>query len=294
MAFFNALRDVPITRKSEFTIRGVEPHFRSPGHYDAAWTEFRRTQEADKNSVWVSCGDLTDDDRPSTRERRKAMFADRTEAYTQEDKDYIKGLRQQMDIKIGRIADSCAGMVAGDHYRLFANGTNSVELICKWYGIPYLGERMGPVRLTFFRADEKKKGQRLSASGASLQYNMIVRHGRGGGTTNGADVNALERQNKEFDADLFMGGHTHKANAHPRAILRPNQAFNGWKERTIWYVRVGALLRGFMPGKELYPEKKEYGPLLVGWGECTLTIGRPVAANRNLEIMKSVGKTVVL
>ena len=51
------------------------------------------------------------------------------------------------------------------------------------------------------------------------EYNLFLRHGRGGGATMGAAVNNLEKQERIIDADIYVSGHIHTQVAFPKDIF---------------------------------------------------------------------------
>jgi len=259
-------RIIPISQgNTVFRIRQI-----SDTHQDAEFfradllREFIKEQSRDKNSVWIHTGDLPDADRPSTRMMKRLMYADRTEAFEQEDKKNIAWLERSIIPAYQKITESCLGILDGDHYLVFANGTTSGQYISKRLRVPYLGERSAFVNLSFMSQ---------SMTGG-LQYVIHARHGKGSAPTGGGDMNALVRQEVGYQADLHLGGHSHKENCHPVRVDYVNSA-GAIRSKIAWYMRGGSFLDGFPQSpKKTYAYRKEYSPLPCGWGEVELTIGR--------------------
>ena len=259
----------------------TDAHYFSEGHDKVLHKRFVSKVARDPDARWIDTGDLTDDDRPSTRERRTVMYLDRAEARVLEDNDHRNRLDKTVIPKLRPIADKCLGLLAGDHFRIYANGDNSAQYIARELKVPYLGERMA------FASLRVSTVQRPSSV---YIYNILARHGKGGPSTSSGDVAGLVRQNTNWDADLYLGGHTHKENAHPEPFLGVNGKRGGFNRRTRWYIRGGSFLCGFAVGtKQHYPEKNEYGPLCLGWGELHLQFGRPAWNDKNLAVVHSMG-----
>lgn len=270
----------------EFTIIPIELHYsnrtKSNGFCRKTWTKLLRRIERDPKCLVVFCGDTIDADRPSLRDRKSVMYADRMGALEEEDLDHQRGLREGLIKDLKRIKGKIIGMLDGDHFRQYANNTTSTWYIANQLGIPktYLGQRMGWVRLNF---------NREKATGSSCNFDILVRHGVGGTGAFGNDVNTLIRQSNGFIADLHLGGHTHKS----WFIKVPHLYLGKYeiKEKLVAYARAGSLLRGFMFGHTTYAEIAEYNPLSIGCPEIKVKVGRKEANNLNLQVVDIKGLT---
>jgi hypothetical protein len=165
----------------------------------------------------------------------------------------------------------------------------------KRLGIPnaYLGERMGWIRFTMKRCHSRySPGKTKSGStahtwaGGACNFDVFVRHGKGGVGTFGTDVNALVKQSVGFDADLYVGGHTHR-----QWFVKVPHLYCGRfdvKQRFVGYARAGSLLRGFLYGEPTYAEISEYNPLSIGWPEVYVYFSRNAGKNLNISDMKGL------
>ena len=262
---FATRRVIPIScGNTSFRIRQIsDTHQDADGFRADLFKKFVDIQSKDKNSVWIHTGDWPDSDRPSTRQMKKIMYADRTEAFEQEDKRNIAWLERSIIPAYQKIASSCLGVLDGDHFMVFSNGTTSGQYMAKRLKVPYLGERSAFVVLAFQSKDN-----------TGMQYIIHARHGKGGGGSQGGDVNGLVKQEVGHIADLHLGGHTHKANCHAARVKYVN-LHCAIKDKIVWYMRGGSFLDGFPTNaSKSYAYKKEYSPLPCGWGEVELNIGR--------------------
>jgi len=261
---------------TKYTIRHItDTHHGSPAFASNLFNMFVATQLKDKNSVWIHTGDVSDPDRRSRREMEASISANRkSEVITQSEKNRL-WVEKHVIPKYKKIAGSCLGFLAGDHYMLI-DGKPCTEYICKRLGVPYLGERSSFVNIIF----------NCKSVNCVLQYVIHARHGKGGGGTMGGDINAMVKGDVGHIADLHLGGHTHKENCHPARVkyvsIRGNE-----KNKIIWYVRGGS----FLDGPE-YAKKAEYSPLPCGWAEIELHMSRDGAigsgaASQQLHVVTS-------
>lgn len=266
-----------------YVIIPIEVHWsrrtRSNGFCRATWLRLLQRVEKDPFCFVVIVGDLIDADRPTTRERRLLMGLGRHEVLEEDDMNHMDELDRHLIPDLQRIKDKIIGAVDGDHFRVYANGKTSTQYIMEKLGVPkaYLGERMGWIRLLFKRHEN------------TLAFDIFVRHGKGSATTFGTDVNALVRQSVGFDAQLYVGGHTHR-----QWFVKVPYIYCGKydiKQRFVGYARAGSLLRGFLYGESTYAEAAEYNPLSIGWPEVYLYINGGRNANRNLEVRDMKGLT---
>ena len=271
--------------KETITIIPLEVHYsrrkKSNGFCRETW--FRALQRIKKDPLCyvVFVGDMLDADRPSLRSRKAQIYAepDRRAALSEDDLDHQRGLREGIIEDLKPIKHKILGMVDGDHYRLYENGTTSTWYIANQLKIPktYLGERMGWIRLTI---------KWEASTTQTTAFDIFVRHGKGSATTFGMDVNALVRQSTGFDAQLHLAGHTHKSwfVKIPWVYLGKYEI----RQRFVGYARAGSLLRGFMFGETTYPELAEYSPLSIGWPEIYIYTSRNREDNARQLFVKDI------
>lgn len=93
------------------------------------------------------------------------------------------------------------GIIDGNHeeriYRAVGDSPNAA--VAEALGVPYAPAAL----LVVYHVGDQ-------------EYNLYVRHGRGGGATMGAAVNRLEKQERIIDADVYVSGHTHTQVAFPK------------------------------------------------------------------------------
>lgn len=249
------------------------------------WDEWRRVKDIIKNdpdAYTIVLGDLTDDDRPSTRSMRRQMYSDRIEAFQEEDSQH----RNHMDdiiipeikpiLKPGR----CLGILDGDHFREYSNRITSVQYACMALKIPYLGDGQARINLQFCAKDE-----------VCYSFRIHAQHGVAGTGRPGNGVNKLEDVANQWEGmDAFMRGHNHKGFIYPISKYYEDRQ-GELKKRDIWLINTPAFRTGIMDGCTDYAEQKVYGatptkfPILKIRTACTAAAGRNFVLSSSGELI---------
>lgn len=193
---------IDLKKDREFNIFPLgDIHFGSLAFDEFLWNKFLKVFKEIKNPLVIVTGDIIDNDRPSTRDRRKTTFLDRIEAYKQEDEDIFETLWAKYFSRLEFLnKDNCLGMLDGDHYRVFSNGVTSTELLCGKLGVPYLGNGQALIKVVFYDGSKKRS------------INIHARHGIGYQSTTGGKLNANKKFADTWEGiDLFVKGHSHSA-----------------------------------------------------------------------------------
>lgn len=164
------------------------------------------------------------------------------------------------------VAHKILGLVRGNHYWEYVDGTNSEQDLCRRLGIRYLGVT-GLVQLRCKLAGSRTRN-----------LTMFAHHtgGTSGGRTTGGDVNALTKQELTWDADIYLLGHTHRRIAFKESnmALTTKGHVPRVVERSKVFARTGAFLKGYDDTKPVpvnarhtpgYAEERAYRPTDLGW-----------------------------
>lgn len=229
-------------------------HIGSPAFLEKSFDTLCDIVKKDKLAYFICPGDVTDDDRPTTRILRRQMFNDRPEAMDQEDKQHLMWLDTYVIPKLKKMIrpERALGFLDGDHYRIYGNGLTSVQYICAMTKMPYLGDGQALLRLNF------KYG---SCSGNTVKIH--IHHGKGGGITEASDVQELQKVSNQWrnGVSLFVRGHSHKPKVIPFAWnydTYENPPAVRTKEGFL--VNAGSFRHGLIMGKTDYAEQKVYPP----------------------------------
>lgn len=252
-----------IIRDSRYTIDRVgnimnlycigDIHIGSAAFLEKSFDKICEIAGKDKNAYFILTGDVTDDDRPSTRIMRRAMFNDRPEALKQEDIQHLTWLDTYVVPKLQKLLrkDRCLGILDGDHYRVYSNGMTSVQYICAKYKYPYLGQGQAILRLNF-----------RHASGSIATIKIHAHHGKGGGITEAADIRELQNLSHQYEGmHLFIRGHSHKPKFIPfTRYVDTSEHPPQLRTREGFLVNAGSFRQGVILDDVDYAEMKLYPP----------------------------------
>jgi hypothetical protein len=182
--------------------------------------------------------------------------------------DYARHEVEKLAMVLQPVREKLWGIVQGNHYWEFMDGTNSEQYLCQLLKIPYMGA-MGLFRVTSPTAAP-------SGRDAKGSITIYAHHTGGtcGGRTIGGDVNALVRQESAWDVDIYLLGHTHRRIAFKEPVMRlSHRGVPKVIERSKVFARTGAFLKSFKEKKvpvdqrhaPSYAEKAAYRPTDLGW-----------------------------
>lgn len=236
----------------------------------------------DPYSAVIIPGDIEDEDRPSTRERRRSAFADRLEVPARDAEKHIAWLDRAIIPRYLKLAKNTKygilGILAGHHWTQLSPAMNSVQYICRELErksgrpVPYLGQMSAYVVLTF-----QMKGPR-GAGRQALSKVVHVQHGEGGGQTKASTLNKLERTQRGFAADAYIRAHDCQIVGAKYAQLYP-KAGDGEPtilSKNIAVLNLGSATMGYelSRGEPSYVEAKMMSPTAMGWGTMKFRVRR--------------------
>lgn len=126
------------------------------------------------------------------------------------------------------------GLLEGDHYHEYADGTTTDQHLCRLLDAPFLGTS------TLLRV-------RLSATGRNdtgCDITVFAHHGLGGGRLAGSGLHLLERMIVGVEADIYLMGHNHAKVSAPLDRLYCTAAGHLYHRRKV-FARTGGWLVGY-------------------------------------------------
>jgi len=211
-----------------------------------------------KNAYFLGVGDY--DDFASTSERM--IFSNRglheSTRDTLEDvyKSNVDRLVREMSFMKGRLI----GLLEGNHYAEFQNGTTTTQLMCDKLETKYLGVS------AFIRLVISYHRKRYSLS-------ICAHHGKGASRLIGGSINRVQQMGEGVEADIYLMGHDHKKSCGTASKLYLSD-FKGkvtLKHRKQLYVRTGGYLKGYEDGRASYIADAALNPTDLGTPIITLT-----------------------
>jgi len=238
-------------------------HHDSPAHAADAFGKFCDHARRQKDALFLGMGDYLDSF--STSER--AIIYDRR-LHDSTCKGQERGCRR----RIGALADQLEfmrgkliGLLGGNHYPEFQDGTTGDMVLAERLGTSYLGA-CAAIRIAFGRAD----------SGHTCACDIFAHHGKGLGTTAGGRFNSVEKLLGVCDCDIALMGDNHARGCFPagdRLHLHSASTNGGLviKSKARWIGRTGSFLRGYVDNESSYVVDGAMPPSNLGWIEFVLT-----------------------
>lgn len=238
-------------------------HFDSPAHADAEWQAFKDAVQTYHNPVFLGMGDYMDG--YSTSERRIIYSKDLHESTTTREEVEARKRVEKFAKEIEFMRGKLLGIMGGNHYQQYGDGTTSDQYLARLLGADYLGA-CAAIRMT------------LSNGHKEAALDIFAHHGRGGGTTAGGRMNAVEKLEKVCDADIYLMGDNHARGALPLGDRLRLDSFgpNGLHLtcRKQWIGRTGSFLKSYEPGKSSYVTDAAMPPASLGWISFRLKLVR--------------------
>lgn len=239
------------------------------------WERFLSYGKSQKNAIFLGMGDYTD--AISTSERQvisRGLHDTTTKNLEAESKASVRRLGKELAFMRNRII----GLIGGNHYFDYRNGTTSDHYLAEVMDCRYLGVA-SIIRLN------------LTFAHARFAVDIFAHHGKGGGgATPGATYNTLEKMLSAVDADIYLQGHDHRRgviSSTPRMRIMRHQSKLIVRERTPWLGRTGSFLKAYEPGAASYIVDVLGSPASLGWIEFDISMtrsGRGVGCTRTINI----------
>lgn len=247
-------------------------HRDAPLHAKEKWQGFLTYARPLENAWFFGMGDYVDSASTSEREclGRAALHESTRADLAQLAAAKVNLLAKELDFMRGRLV----GLVNGNHFFQFEDGTNTDNRLCGKLDCKYLGVSAF-VRLT------------LQYSGCRHSFDLWLHHGAGAARLPGGSINRVDQMREIADADVYVMGHDHKRGvfpANPRLSLEQDRV-NGLrlKSRQQWLIRSGSFLKSYEDGEVSYNVDSARGPCSLGHCELEVTL-RKSHADVELEV----------
>lgn len=240
-------------------------HRDSPNHADGKWQDFLDYCRGLKDAYYFGIGDYLDS--TSTTERECLGLISKKMHDT-----FRNDVRELQTAKIDLIAKELSfmkgrliGLLNGNHYFDFPDGTNTDQKLAERLKTHYLGV-CTLARITF----KHESGSRHHA------IDIFAHHGMGASRLIGGSLNRVAQMVEGVVADWYVMGHDHKRGAVPSTprLHLENNSVGGLKlrERETWVIRSGSYLASYRPGEVNYNVDSARMPASLGHIEMIVTL----------------------
>lgn len=155
------------------------------------------------------------------------------------------------------------GIMEGNHYGEYQNGTTTTQRLCEVVRAPYLGA------CTFIYLE-------LELYGHKTAVRIFAHHGRGSARLTGGSINKVQQMAEIAEADIYMMGDDHKmvGGTSSRLTLVPFKGHLYLKERKMVYLRTGSFLKAYEPDRASYVVDALLNPTTLGAPSIKISLSR--------------------
>lgn len=240
-------------------------HHDSPGHSKEKWQEFLARAKSADYPLFLGMGDYTDSFSAS---ERLILYDGRLHESTKKREEAeARGRIQRIADDLSFMRGHMIGLLGGNHFVQFSDGTTGDMLLANKLGCRYLGV-CAAVRLTF-----------ITTGGEHMAIDIFAHHGRGAGITTGGRMNSVEKMAAVCTADIYLMGDNHARGVLPLGekigLFHSSRSGLMLRAKRSWIGRTGSFLRGYVPGESSYIVDRCLPPSTLGWIEFHLTPRRP-------------------
>lgn len=235
-------------------------HLGSYMHDAWHWHRFLKWAKTKERAHFLGMGDYFD--LASTSERKIVHDTNLHESTLDTFESFSMGqilkAAKEMEFMRGRII----GMIEGNHYFQFKDGTTSTQKLCGLLNCKYLGVA------SFIRLSVQRKS---SSSRAALD--ILAHHGKGSGRLLGSGINTVQQMGEVGQADIYLMGDNHQKSLAYSDKLRLVGDGKGLhvRSRKQLFCRTGSFLKGYEDGKASYVTDKFLNPTNLGVVKIEIT-----------------------
>jgi hypothetical protein len=247
-------------------------HRHSPLCHEEKWVEFLTWAKTKRNAYFLGMGDYDDMASASERDILSNRHLHEATKDTLETlyKKFTDKLVKELSFMDGRLI----GLLEGNHYAEFQNGTTSTQRMCEALNCPYLGCNAF-VRISFT----------LSGRNTRQCIDVFAHHGLGAARFSGGSIKRVEDMQNVAQADIYLMGHDHRKSVATKSILQLKDGGGDVRlsHQKIIIGRTGSFLRGYVPGAKSYVADRNLVPSDLGVIKIEMTPRRKSENGRDHE-----------
>jgi hypothetical protein len=229
--------------------------------HEEKWLEFLEWAKKKKNAYFLGMGDYDDLASGSNRDILANRNLYDTTKKTLEDTYlfHTKKLAKELSFMNGRII----GLMEGNHYAEFQNGTTTTQKLCELLNTTYLGVSAF-IKLSLSISNKHD---------SSRSIDIWAHHGKGASRLIGGSLNRVQQMGESANADIYLMGHDHKKSVGlvTKLELTSTGKVMRLHHKKQLYARTGSFLKGYEDGKISYVADGCMSPTDLGVVKIELT-----------------------
>lgn len=224
------------------------------------WKEFLDWAKKKPRCLFLGMGDY--DDIGSSSERKILLDTNLHDSTTKSLEKLYSTRTDALIKEIGFMDGSLIGLMEGNHYGQYGDGTTTTQRMCQALSTKYLGVS------TFIRLSFCSGYKRAS-------IDIWAHHGKGAARLVGGSINRVQQMGEAAQADIYIMGHDHKKGAVPSSKLylthggTPNRL--ALHHRKQLYIRSGSFLKGYEENEASYVADGAMNPTDLGVVKIEMT-----------------------
>jgi hypothetical protein len=233
-------------------------HRSAPLCHEEKWREFLQWAKTKKDAYFLGMGDYDDLVSSSERDILRGKLHDSTEQTLElMYRKHTDKLIKELAFMRGRVV----GLLEGNHYATFQNGTTTSQRMCEALECKYLGCS------AFIRLIIEMHGNVTNA------IDVWAHHGIGAARLVGGSINRVQQMGECAEFDIGLMGHDHKKSVATVNRLRLSGGGGSLRlsHRKVLVARTGSFLRGYVPGATSYVADRMLNPTDLGVVKIELT-----------------------
>jgi hypothetical protein len=238
-------------------------HRSSPLCHAEKWKEFLDWAKGKERCYFLGMGDY--DDLASGSERQILVNKALHESTITTLEDLYRKFTDRFHHEVSFMEDRCIGLLEGNHYGEFQNGTTTTQKLAELMKCKYLGVS------SFIRLSLHSRCKPTNTSSVDIW----AHHGKGAARLVGGSLNRVEQMLEAAECDIALMGHDHKKSVglKTRLSLNSSGGNGGLKlhQRKILFARTGSFLKGYEPEAKSYIADAAMNPTDLGVIKIELT-----------------------
>jgi hypothetical protein len=247
--------------ETRYLIPFGDVHRSSPLCHEEKWREFLTWAKNKKGAYFLGMGDY--DDLASASERRILGNDDLHDSTGQTLEAFYRSKTERLAKELEFMRGRLIGLIEGNHFIRFEDGTTSTQYLCRLLGCKYLG-CTAFIRLRFVLHGKHKNA-----------IDVWAYHGKGAARLVGGSLNTVQQMTDQAEADIYLMGHDHKKSI---GLINRLKLTDGrdikLSHRKCVIARTGSFLRGYVPGQRSYVVDKNLNPTDLGVVKIEMTYRR--------------------